>query len=137
LCGLRMCQSAAMSDGTGSNTSGALRALGSADSCAKSRTLTPAARRLSLRSSAVGSTTGRSVAISVGTGEAGSGGWEEDGPIVEVASTVFRARLGRVRWGVTGAVEGRAASGDNGPLHVTFGLIDAVGRGESCSDESS
>ena len=57
---------------------------------------------------------------------------------MEVASTVFRARLGRVRWGVTGGVvEGRAASGDSGPLHVTFGLVDAVDRGESRSDESS
>ena len=113
-----MCQSAAMSDGTGSNTSGALHALDTTDSCAKSRTLIPAARGLSLRSSGVSSTTGRSVAISVGTGEAGSGGWAEDGPVVEVASVVLRARLGRARWGVvtvTG-VDGWAASGDNGLL---------------------
>jgi len=35
--------------------------------------------------------------ISVGTGEAGSGGWAEDGSVVEVASVVLRARLGRAR----------------------------------------
>ena len=87
----------AMSDGTGSNTSGALHALGTADSCAKSRTLIPATRRLSLRSSGVSSTTGRSVVISVGTGETGSGGWEEDDSVVEVASVALRSRLGRAR----------------------------------------
>ena len=65
-----------MSDGAGSNTSGALRALGTADSAyAKSQTSIPAARRHSLRSSAVSSTTGRPITTSVDTGETGSGGW--------------------------------------------------------------
>jgi len=36
---------------------------------------------------------------------------------------------------VTG-VEGWAASGDDGPLHMTFGPVDAVDH-ESCSDDSS
>jgi len=76
-----------MSDGTGSNTSGALHTLGT-DLYAKSRALIPAVKRLSLHSSAVGSTTGRSVAISVGMGETGSGGWEEEDGSVEVVSMI-------------------------------------------------
>jgi len=56
---------------------------------------------------------------------------------VEVASVVLRERLGRARRGVVTGVERWAASGDDGPLHVTFGLVDEVGRGrESCSDAS-
>ena len=54
LYGLRMRQSATMRHGTGSNTPGALLALG-ISSYAMSRTLMPAARRLSVRSSENGS----------------------------------------------------------------------------------
>ena len=58
--------------------------------------------------------------------------WDgRDGP-VEVAS---RARLSRIRWGITG-VEGWTVSGDDGPLHMTFGPVDPVDR-ESCSDDFS
>jgi len=34
----------------------------------------------------------------------------------------IRARLGRARWGVVTGAEGWAASRDDGPLHVTFGM---------------
>ena len=57
--------------------------------------------------------------------------------VVVVVSVVLRARLGRARWGAVTGAKGWAASGDDGPLHVTFGLVDEVGRGhESCSDAS-
>ena len=67
-----MCQSAAIRQGTGSKISGALLELG-IGSYAKSRTLIPAARRVSKCSSGDCPTRPMSHAISVAAGEAGSG----------------------------------------------------------------
>ena len=58
--------------------------------------------------------------------------WDRRDDSVDVAS---RARLSRIRRGIMG-VEEWTASGVDGPLHMTFGPVDAVGR-ESCSDDSS
>jgi len=52
-----------------------------------------------MHSSGVSSMTGRSMAISVGTGEGSLAGWEENGSVV---SRVSRVRLGQISGGIVG-----------------------------------
>ena len=95
-----MCQSVAMSDGSGSKTSGALLEDG-CGSYAKSRTLMPAAFSASTRSSGVGSIlkSGTSRAISVGAGESSSE--DVDGVGSGVVSIGSRVKMCRFLAGVT------------------------------------
>ena len=123
--GLRMCQSAAIRNGTGSKSPGALMELG-VGSCAK-HTLMPAARRVSMRSSGGCSMWLMLQAIPIGAGEAGSEQWkvkeagEDDWGILVMG---LRDKLGRF--------EGRNSVGYRGvwgsrPELVLFSLGEDFG----------
>ena len=118
-----MCQSVAMSEGSGSNTSGALLVLG-CGSCAKSRTLMPAACSARMRSSGVGSVYSRtSRAISVGAGELSSDDVCVGSGVVSIGARVKMCRF------LAGAAAGQSADGDGTEAEAeSAGGVIGVGR---------
>jgi hypothetical protein len=113
-----------ISDGKGSNNSGALHEFGTVSSM-KSRTLMPSARRVALWSSTVISISG---AISVGAGEGGNGYADSPALMIGVVLIGVRVNGDRLDGGVE-TVEGSAArleiDGDGG----VFDNVLAVAAG--------